>query len=318
MLDNLIFSLNAVMPIFLVMVIGFFIKRAGFFDNAGARQMNALVFNFALPIKLFMDIFKSDMNEMMDIPLILYSVSTNIIWFFLIWALALYIIKDRNHLGAFIQGCFRSNYAIIGLPLVANILDGHLPGKAAVISTFVIPLYNIMAVIVLTIYGNNKEIEIKSSVKSALRNIARNPMIIGILLGVIFSGLKIPLPKPAVSSLNYMAELSTPLALICIGGSIDLSKVKARFKPALIVCFLKLALMPLLFIPPAIMLGLPSDSIIILFVLFAAPTAVSSYVMVTYMGSDEALASNILVMTSLFSVFTYTIGVYVLKSIGII
>ena len=316
MVDNLIFSINAVLPIFLVMLFGIFLKEIKMLDSSGAKQMNAILFNFALPIKLFCDVSSSNLAALMDFQLIIFSVSTSVIWFFVCWGCALVFIKDRKMNGTFIQGCYRSNYAIIGLPLVSSIMGSDV-AKAAIITTFVIPVFNILSVLILTIYSG-EQVSAKETLISASKGVIKNPLIIGILSGVIFSFASFNLPQAMDKTLGYVTNLSTPLALISIGASMDFGKVKARIKPALLVSFLKLIAMPLVFLPVAMLMKMSAENIVILFVMYAAPTSVSSYVMSVYMNSDEALAANIVLFTSLLSIFTYTIGVYLLKTLGII
>ena len=316
MIDNLLFSINAVLPIFLIMIFGIFLKEIKMVDHNGAKQMNAILFNFALPVKLFCDVSSSNLAEMMDLQLIAFAVITAFIWFFVCWGCALIFIKDRSMKGAFIQGSYRSNYAILGLPLVSSIMGGNA-GKAAIITTFVIPIFNVFSVFILTIYSG-EQISAKETLISAAKGIAKNPIIIGIVSGIVISLVPFNLPQTIGSSLTYVSDLSTPLALISIGASMDFGKVKARIKPALIVSFLKLIGMPLAFLPFAFLMNMSAENIVILFVMYAAPTAVSSYVMAVYMNSDESLAANIVLFTSLLSIFTYTIGVYLLKTIGIV
>ncbi|MDL2248121.1 AEC family transporter [Tyzzerella sp. OttesenSCG-928-J15] len=316
MLENLVFSVNAVLPIFLVMVIGMVLKKLKIVDYNGAKQMNAVLFNCALPVKLFMDVSSSNFAELMDIKLILYAVGTTLAWFFICWGASFIFAPERQMKGAFIQASYRSNYAILGLPLLNSIMGGNV-SKAAIITTFVVPLYNILSVLILTIYSGEK-ISPKQTLVKAARNVAKNPLIIGILIGIAFSIIKIPIPKAINKTLGYMADLSTPLALVSIGASMDFSKVKAKLKPAMVVAFLKLVAMPLIFIPIAFLINMPPENIVILFVMYAAPTAISSYVMAVNMGSDEYLASNAILLTSLLSIITYTIGVYILRVMGIV
>ncbi|MDR2898850.1 MAG: AEC family transporter [Clostridiales bacterium] len=316
MFDNLIFSINAVLPIFLVMLFGVFLKQIKIINQTGAKQMNNILFNFALPTSLFLDIAYADLSEIMDFPFIAYSVSVTFIWFFICWAVAYFFIKERTMKGPFVQGSFRSNYAIIGLPLVANIL-GYDPPKAAIITTFVIPIFNVFSCLILTIYAG-EQVSVKDTLIMAAKNIVRNPIITGIFLGILFSLSGLKMPYVLGATIEDISDLSTPLALISIGASMDFEKVRQRMTPALGVCFLKLVGMPLLFMTIAFFMNMSAENLVILFVFLASPTAVSSYVMATNMGADEYLASNIILLTSLLSIFTFTIGIYVLKAMAVI
>jgi len=316
MLENLIFSINAVLPIFLIMIFGMALKRMGVIDPTGAKQMNSVLFNFALPIRLFLDLYLSDFSKLWDIRLIIFTAGSVLVFFFICWGLAIWLMPNRQMKGAFVQGGFRSNFAILGLPLVASII-GYTPPAAIVIITVVVPLFNILSVFILTVYSG-EDVSPKKIMLSSAKSIAKNPLILGVATGFLFALIQIPIPVVLSSTLFHIADLSTPLALIVIGASMNFSKVKERISPALIVCALKLIAMPLLFLPLAFLFGLSNDAIIVLFVMYAAPTAIASYVMAYYMGSDEYFASSIIMSTSMLCIFTYTIGVYILRMVGIV
>lgn len=317
MLQDFLFSVNSVFPIFIVIALGYFMRVKGFNDENTIKKMNSIVFNFAVPLLLFRDIYKSDFSAAVDVKLIVYALSTTLICFGVLWFVADKMIKDKRSVGAFVQGCYRGNYAIIGMSLVSSIIGNGGSGKSAVITTFVIPLYNILAVIVLTCTAES--VGGGSHIKKAVVNICKNPLILGILAGIPFSLLHIKLPTAIESSIGYMAQLATPLALIAIGGSINMKAMKASFKLSLIATVIKLVIVPALFLSIAYFIGLKSgEQMIILYVLYASPTAVSSYIMAANMGSDDKLASNIILMTTIFSVFTFTVGVYIFKCVGIL
>ena len=316
MIENLIFSINAVLPIFLIMIFGMALKRLGVIDPAGAKQMNALLFNFALPIRLFLDLYVSDFSELWDVRLMIFTAGSVLVFFFICWGLAIWLMPNRQMKGAFIQGGFRSNFAILGLPLVASIM-GYIPPAAIVIITVVVPLFNILSVFILTVYSG-EDVSPKKIMSSSAKSIAKNPLILGVIAGFLFALIRIPIPAVLSSTLFHIADLSTPLALIVIGSSMNFSKVKERISPTLIVCVLKLVVMPLLFLPLAFLFGISNDGIIVLFVMYAAPTAIASYVMAYYMDSDEHFASSIVMFTSMLCIFTYTAGVYILRTIGVV
>ena len=316
MLDNLLFSINAVLPLFLVMILGLILRRLNVIDASGAKQMNSLLFNFAMPVRLFLDIYRSDFFTLWDVKLILFTLASLLLFFFICWGAGIAFAKDRVTKGAFIQGSFRSNYAIIGIPLVTSIM-GHTPPEAVIITAFVIPLFNILSVLILTVYSGEPASP-KAILASSTVSLAKNPLILGVVTGIIFSLVRIPIPGVLLGTMFYISDLSAPLALIVIGVSMNFSKARERLKPTVIVSVIKLIAMPLLLLPFAFLFGISDEGIVILFVLYAAPTAISSYVMAYYMGSDEHLAANIIMFTSIFAIFTYTIGVYILRVTGVV
>ena len=317
LLSNFIFSFNVVMPVFLVLFLGYFLRR-DILDEKTADRLNRIVFNYALPLMLFRDIAGSDFTTVFDSKLILFAVFSTLFIFIIIYIFSPKIVKPDEE-GAFIQGVFRGNYAIVGLQLIANILGNTQTGKASLTTTFIAPLYNSLAVFALTFKSrDNEKSKISlSTVKSALISIIKNPLILGSLAGIPFSTLRISLPQFIAGSVNLLSNIATPLALLSIGASIDLNQIKRKFKPAVIAAFLKLIVTPLMFVPIALKLGFAGEQIVILFVLFAAPTAVNSYIMADLMNNDSVLAANIVLITIIGSLFTLTIGIFWMRIMGL-
>lgn len=316
MLNDFIFSINCVLPVFIIILFGYFLKKQNFLDKETINKLNSLSFNFAIPFLLFRDIYNSTINNIIDLKFLSYALISTIVIYILVWIGAKIFIKDNPLVGAFVQGCFRGNYAIIGLSLISNILGAEKISKAALITTFVIPLYNILAVIVLTFTSKNKD---KNNIKSAFMNILKNPLIIGIVCGLPFSIFGIELPTFAYNSVNYMAQLATPLALLAIGGSITFSSMKTNLKLSLSATFIKLILVPIISIWIATLVGITNpDDLLILYVLYASPTAINSFIMASKMGADEDLAANIVLLTTICSVITFTLGVYIFKLTGML
>jgi len=316
MLADLIFSFNAVIPLFLIMLLGLAVRKMKIVDASTTRQMNTLVFKVALPIMLFMSVYGSDYTQMIDRKFILFLVLSVIAFFFMCWIIALKAVKDRKKKGAFIQGCFRGNYAILGIALSAEVL-GYTPSIAITGVAIIVPLFNILSVIILTIYGE-KKVESKNLLLTIIKSIATNPLVISIFTGIALTLLNIEIIPLLNTPLSMVSSLATPFALLVIGASLDFSQIKERLKFTLAASTLKLIIMPAIFVPLAMWIGITTEGIVVLFVLYAAPTAIASYAMAAHMGTDEHLASNIVLFTSLVSILTYTIGVYILRVIGVV
>jgi predicted permease len=317
-----LFSINCVAPIFLIIALGILLKRCGVLSRPVVETFNTIAFNVALPLLLFRDIAMSDIRQLFAPAFILYAVGATVVGFALTWVLAERFIKDKTTIGAFVQGSYRGNYAIIGLFLIINIL-GH-SGKGALITAFAIPVYNILAVVVLSARSKNPQ---PVNLRRTLKNIARNPLILGIVAGTPFSIWQIPLfTHPHTHfiavTIDCLAVIANPLALLAIGASISRSKLRAGWTKAITATVIKLIVSPALFTGIACLfrrpLGFDGEDILVLMIMFAVPTAVASYIMAVKMHNDEDLAANIVLLTSLFSVFTLTGGIYLLKSTGII
>jgi hypothetical protein len=316
MAGNFIFSVNAVFPVFLVIAFGYFLRVRRFLSPETIGQMNNLVFSFALPAMLFRDVYRSDFSAMFDPKLVFWAMGSTIGIFILLWVSAeIFLRKQKPMVGAFVQGAFRGNYAILGLSLVANILGDRNTGMGALLVAFIVPIYNVFSVIILTAKGARDGARWNGKlVLNILLSIAKNPLIIGIALGFIANITKLPLPTAVGGGVQYLATLGTPLALVAIGGSIRFSEWKLCLAPAVAAALVKTLVTPLVFVTASVLMGFRGEALVVLFVMYATPTAISSYVMAARMKADTQLASAIILISTMVSVFTFTAGIYILKT----
>jgi len=315
MINDFLFSINVSMPIFIVMAIGMVLKKKGTINDSFVNMGTTLIFHIALPAKIFMDIVTCNIVEIMDLKFILFAAMSTIISFLSIWVIGEVFIKDKTQLGAFVHGAFRGNFVYVGLALISNIMEGRTVVYAALIIVFIMPIYNILAVIILTLKGETRN---TGQFKSILRDIAKNPMIIAIMIALPFSIFKVSFPFMITKSLDYLGAIATPLSLILIGASVQLTVIKEKLPSILLASLYKLVLQPLIFIPIAIFLGFNSEQIIVLFVLFSVPAAMNVYIMTKKMKGDGELASGIIVSTVFLSVITLPVGIFVLRALEIL
>ena len=311
----LLFTLNIVAPIFLLIVLGIFLKQIGMVNSEFVSKSSLLVFKVSLPSLIFLKIATVKISEAFDGKLILTSLVIVILIAAFSWFLSNIVAQNPKDKGVFIQGSFRSNFAIIGLALVANLLGENELGRASLVLAFVMPLYNILAVVALTLpFDNGNE----SKVLKSIIEIAQNPLIIAAVVAAPFSIYSIPLGNIATTTLTYLAKISLPLALISIGASLNLTRLKEASKLSFLAMFNKIILFPSAAVIIGVLLNFDSNQLGILFVLFASPTAIASFVMADAMGSNSKLASDIIVVTTLFSVITLSAGIIVLKYFSLI
>lgn len=315
MLDNFIFSISIAMPIFLVMSIGYILRRKGIIDDGFVKTANTIVFNVVLPIKLFNDVLKTSIDEYFDIRFLVFIVSGTVLSVVFAWLIGPIFIKKKSQLGAFIHGSYRGNFLYIGLALMENI-TGSIGLKAPLVIAFIIPLYNILAVIILTFTNVSKPARV--SIKDILMSIIKNPLIIAILLGIIASHIGLELSIVITRTMGYFKALATPLALITIGATFSIQKSSENLVPSLFASVLKLILIPLITVWLAIIIGFSNEDILLIYLLFGVPSATVSYIMTAAMNGDKDLSSNIIMMTTLLSVFSMTIFIFILKTIGIL
>lgn len=307
------FTLATVAPVFLICFLGIFLRKIRLIDDDFVHISSKLVFTVALPALIFIKLSASDFFKIIDAFQILYVCGATIIAFTCIWIFARPLIRCGRDLGAFVQGSFRSNYAIVGFAIILNLLGENALTKASVLLVFVMPLYNLLAIIVLTVTRHQeKEIHIKQTVF----HILSNPLIIATLISLPFSYFRIPVPKVVVSTASYLASLTLPLALIGIGGSLNLKSIQKASRMAFAATLIKLILIPGIFTYLAVCLGFQGEDLGVMFLLFASPTAVASFVMAKAMGANSKLAGNIVLMTTLGASVTITVGIFLLKFLG--
>ena len=314
MFDNIVFTANIVAPVFLIIAVGYLAKKRKIINEVFVDVTSKFVFRISLPVFIFLEISELDLSQVFDIDQIVFITSATFITYLLIWIGTFPYIKNPEDKSAFIQGAFRGNYAIVGLALISNLFGDDALGKATLILAFLLPVYNVLAVIVLTVPKHQGKINFKS----IIADIIFNPLILAVIIALPFSFFKIRLPEMFISTGNYFADLALPIALVGIGGSLNMENLKRASTLAFFSSIIKIVILPLILTFAAIFLGYRNDDLGIMFIVFACPTAIASFVMADVMGANSKLAGNIIMITTLGSVFTIAIGILMLKSFGLI
>jgi hypothetical protein len=317
-MSNFLFSLNVTMPIFLVMVIGWILRQIGMLDEHFVSVCNKFNFKVTLPFMVFRDLSGVDIRAEFDLKFVLFCAVSTTICFWAIWGAAKLFLKKKKERGAFVQASFRSSAAVMGLAFINNIYGASAMGPMMIIGA--VPLYNIFSVLVLTFEAQTEEGENRDTgkIKDACINIAKNPIIISIILGVVVALLGIDFPTIIDKTVNSVAQLATPLALIGLGAGFEGRKALAKMKPTLWASAIKLVIQPLVFLPAAMALGFTGEKIIAILIMLAAPATPSCYIMAKNMNNDGVLTASIVVMTTLLAAFTLTGWIYLLKTLGLI
>ena len=314
-MDSLIFSLNSTIPIFLVMILGYILMRVGFFNENFTRIADKYVFKIALPVLLFQQIATADIHSDFDIKFVLFCMISTTIMFGLVWLIGRIFLKDKDMVGAFAQGSARGSAAILGIAFIENIYGSSGMGPLMIVSS--IPLYNIYSVIILTFNAKDRG-NGKGTILKALKNIATNPIIIGILAGLPFSIIGIQIPTIPLRVISMLAQTASPVALLVVGATFNGRKAITKIGPTCAATFLKLVGIPLLFLPVAYYLGFRNEAMVAIIVMLGSPTTVASYIMAKNMGNDEVLSSSIIVLSTLLSAVSLTAWIFVLRSMGLI
>lgn len=312
-MDNFIFSLNATVPIFIIIFIGYFLRYKGLVNDNFVNIGNKIGYVVFLPTLLFKDISETDVKSNFDIKFILFCVLATVISIAVIWILSEIFMKDKKSIGSFVQGSFRGSAAVLGIAFVQNMYGSS--GMAPMMVLGAVPLYNIFSVIILTIKSENS-LNSKNLYKESFINILKNPIIWGIVIGLLFSLLEIKLPIMINKAVESVASLATPFALIILGAGFEGKKALSKIKPTLVATALKLFIIPAVFIPVAVYMGFRNQEMIAILIMLGAPSTVSCYVMAKNLGNDHVLASSIVVASTFLSSFSITMWIFILKTMG--
>ena len=314
-MENLIFSLNATIPIFLMMLLGMLFKKLGWMDEVFAAKMNKFVFLVPLPVLLFEQLATVDFSEVWDIKFILFCFVVTAISITISTLISM-LWKDRSIKGEFIQATYRSSAALLGIAFIQNIYG--TAGMAPLMIIGSVPLYNIMAVVVLSVFKPGNNSFDKALVKKTLKGIATNPIIIGIVAGFVWSALKLPMPSILHKTVSSIGATATPMGLMSMGATFEMKKATSKMKPTLVAVFMKLIGFCAIFLPVAAMLGFRNEQLIAILVMLGSATTVSCFVMARNMGHEGTLSSGVIMMTTLLSAFTLTMWLDVLRSFGLV
>ncbi len=320
MLDNFIFSINATLPLFLTVAVGVLLKRFTSLSSEFFTGCERFVFKAALPCMLFLEVASSTPDEMKgNIPLIAFCVAGIALLCLALCLILPIFVKDRAKVGAMVQGIFRSNFAILGVPIATSMFGDACRGAVAAMLPFVIITFNILAVAVLTVFAPKESRKsTRELISDTLLGIVKNPLIIGIVFGLPFMLFGIGLPAVANKTLGGISDTVTALSLISIGAGFNFSSIKGKIGNAILSALSKTVLVPALMLLIAYFIGLRSVSLGLVFVVFGSPTAVSSYIMAKNMNSDHELSAQILLLSTLFSSFTVFLGMFILKTLELI
>lgn len=314
-MENLIFSLNATIPIFLMMLLGMLFRKLGWMDEVFAAKMNKFVFLVPLPVLLFEQLATVDFSEVWDIKFILFCFVVTAISITISTLISL-LWKDRSIKGEFIQATYRSSAALLGIAFIQNIYG--TVGMAPLMIIGSVPLYNIMAVVVLSVFKPGNNSFDKALVKKTLKGIATNPIIIGIVVGFVWSALKLPMPLILHKTVSSIGATATPMGLMSMGATFEMKKATSKMKPTLVAVFMKLVGFCVFFLPMAALLGFRNEEMIAILVMLGSATTVSCFVMARNMGHEGTLSSGVIMMTTLLSAFTLTMWLDVLRSFGLV
>lgn len=324
-MESFIFATNATLPIVIMVLIGYFIKRIGLLKPDAAKVMNNVVFRVLLPAMLFLNIYNIEDLGSISLNYVWYVLGFTILLFFVFLPVVNLLFKQKNQRGVILQSIFRSNYALIGIPLATALFGAEGAAIASLLAAFIVPVFNILGVICLCIYSD----EGKPDIKKILINIAKNPLICGVMAGLAVLGIRAIFVNtgvsfrlseivPVYSVLNYLSSAATPLALLALGAQFEFSAIPALKRQIIFGIALRSVIIPTLALGIAYFIGAFNGAHFAAFVaMFATPVAVSTVPMCQEMGADHALAGQLVVWTTTISSVVIFVVSFILKAVGV-
>lgn len=303
------------MPIFLLMMLGLFFRKIGWIDEAFASKMNKFVFLVPLPALLFEDLATVDFAEVWDMKFVLFCFCATLVSIAAAAAVS-FLWKDRTIQGEFIQASYRSSAALLGIAFIQNIYGNA--GMAPLMIIGSVPLYNVMAVVVLSFFQPERKKLDRQVWIDTLKGIVTNPIILGIVAGLLWSALRLPMPPILEKTVSNIGAVATPMGLMAMGAAFDIRKAFGKARPAIAASVMKLVGFAAVFLPLAVWLGFRREQLVAILIMLGSATTVSCYVMARNMGHEGVLTSSTVMLTTMCSAFTVTGWLYILRSLGLI
>lgn len=304
-------TLDTTLPVFAMVFVGIGLKRLKWIDREFVSTASALVFKATLPTLIFLSLIKADLSVALDVPLLLFFAAATLGQFLISWLWASYRVPKADR-GIYVQGAFRGNCGIVGLALAAGMYGNYGLSAGSLLLGVVIVMYNALSVVALAAYQPGQS----TNWRSLLKHIVTNPLIISVIAALPFTAFSIPLPSWLITSGDYFASLTLPLALICVGATLSVATMRSGSQIALSASSMKMIVLPLLSTLAAWAVGFSGEQLGLLFLFFASPTAAASFVMVKAINGNVALAANIIAITTLMASVTVTTGIFALRLLG--
>ena len=311
-MENFWIAVNAVVPFCIYITFGLFARTIGLVAEDFTKQLNQMVFRAFFPIMMFYNLYSMDFSQRFDSKLVLVGVAALFVLVALLCLVVPVVVKENSRRGVIIQAIYRSNFVLFAIPLTESVFGSEGVALASMMIAVVVPIYNVVAVVVLEYFRGGVP-----KIGQLAKNVLSNPMIMGAIVGFVFFGLHIYLPACVEKPVKAFSDLSTPLALFVLGSTLHFSSIRKNLKYLVSALGLKLVLIPSIIMVLAVKLQFRPVERFVLFAMFATPVAAASYPMAQNMGGDGELAGELVVTSTVVSVFTIFLWIYFLKSIGV-
>lgn len=312
-MDMILLGLRVVVPLFIAMAVGYLARRVKLIDDAGVGAVNKLVYWIFLPAILFVSIYETDLTEVFNLRLVLFSVIGTSVLFFISFLLVPRFEKKRERCGVIIQGLIRGNEVYFGFPVVVSLIGQKYLGLMAIVVAFAVPMYNAFSIFALESF-KRETVDKRGLAKS----IATNPLIIATAIGVAMVLIELKIPVVVMDGIVSLSKVATPLALFLLGASFSFTSTKGYLKDVVWVTIIRLLIIPAVVIGATVLMGFENYEIVILYVTFGVPTAVASFSLARQLGADSVLASQIVVYTSSFAILSVFLWTLAMQMLGIL
>jgi predicted permease len=316
-MNNILLSLNLVIPLAFMMAVGYICKRCGMIGDKSLAEMNTVQFRGFMSLLIFYNVYELDLSSHGRGSLLLFSYAVIAFEILLSWLVFRKMTDDKRKISVLMQGIFRTNLLIFGLSVAQSLYGDGKIGDVVILLSIIVPSYNVISVIVFEVFRGGK---IKPW--QMFLGVLKNPLIVGAVFGLFFLILKtrygIPLPKMLENPIATMSKAASPLAFVILGATLTFGNLFKNLKYLTVLNLMRLVLIPLLVLPLAIKLGYRNQALVALFGVTATPTAVSSFNVAKDMGADGDLAGEIVVTTSICSIVTTFLWVLILKNLAFI
>lgn len=313
-MESFLVAINAVIPFLCYITFGYGAKARGVLEEDFLQKLNKMVFRLLYPFMTFYNIYKADAS-MLPRPLLLIFAGASILILEVLLVLVVpRIVKENPRRGVIIQAIYRSNFVLFGLPLTISVFDESASSVAAMMVTVVVTIYNTTSVVILEMFNT----EGKTDVKTILLNVLKNPLLQGACIGLLFFFLRIKVPASLLKPIAAFADMTSPLALFVLGGTLHFNAIQANLKYLVPTLTFKLVILPAIILAIAYALGLRGLELFLLIAIYGTPVAAASYPMAQNMGGDGELAGQFVVISTVVSVATLFLWIFFMKSTGLI
>ncbi len=312
-MENLMIATNAVIPFVIYILLGAIAKKLGAVKEDFLRELNTVVFHVFFPFIMFNNLYDVDFGLLKDAGYVGFAIAATLTVILLAFFLVPLFEKDDRRKGVITQAIFRSNSVLYAIPLAGSVCGELGATMASIVVAFVVPIYNITSVAILEYYRGGKV-----SYGKLLRNILKNPLIIGAIAGILFNLLPVRMPSVLVDPIAQLCNMATPLSLFVLGGTLHISDIRKNKVPLAVGITLKLLLVPTLLVTLMSLMGYRGNELFVVFCMFATPVAAASYPMAQSMGADADLAGEYVMISTVLSIGTIFCWILVLRGLGLI